>query len=283
MTVADGATDLPAGADVPAARSGSSPQCAPATSGLFARCVQDHACQYFGYPLTLLRAGCMSPADDLGLDELHDDGFEISVFAIDQDHPLTRAAATAAATAGAGPDPEAPLATPALGTPLLGDLRTVPLPPRSFDIVHCALLLERIAHAELVLDRFVAALKPGGLLLLRIRDSGSAAAFLDRVMPGVARRFIWRRLRPGEPGPFPAVYEPLASAPGIQSYALRRGLVIAQREALRTLPRGPDRLSRGLAAAQALVSRLTRGRLTDSRDELLYVIRKPENRFARVV
>ncbi|WP_143219755.1 class I SAM-dependent methyltransferase, partial [Actinomadura sp. CNU-125] len=45
----------------------------------------------------------------------------------------------------------------------LGDLRTVPLPPRSYDVVHASYLIERVPHAELVLDRFVAALKPGGL------------------------------------------------------------------------------------------------------------------------
>jgi hypothetical protein len=31
------------------------------------------------------------------------------------------------------------------------------------------------------------------------------------------------------------------------------------------------------------IARVTRGRFGDSRDELLYVIRKPQDRFARVV
>jgi 2-polyprenyl-3-methyl-5-hydroxy-6-metoxy-1,4-benzoquinol methylase len=47
----------------------------------------------------------------------------------------------------------------------LGDLRTVPMPPRLYDVVHAAYLIERTPHAELVLDRFVAALRPGGLML----------------------------------------------------------------------------------------------------------------------
>jgi hypothetical protein len=33
----------------------------------------------------------------------------------------------------------------------------------------------------------------------------------------------------------------------------------------------------------AAIARLTRGRFTNSHDELLYVIRKPQDRFARVV
>jgi len=48
-------------------------------------------------------------------------------------------------------------------------------------------------------------------------------------------------------------------------------------------PDGPDRLTRTVAATCRLVGRLTRGRLTDAHDEVLYVIRKPEERFARVV
>jgi hypothetical protein len=37
------------------------------------------------------------------------------------------------------------------------------------------------------------------------------------------------------------------------------------------------------AAARRLIARLTRDRLTDAHDEVLYVIRKPQDRFARVV
>ena len=100
--------------------------------------------------------------------------------------------------------------------------------------MYCAFLLERIQNAALVLDRFVAALRPGGLLLLRVRDRDCAAAALDRKAPEPLRRALWARLHPGEPGPFPAVYEPLASARGLQSYATAHGLVIARRDAERS-------------------------------------------------
>lgn len=72
---------------------------------------------------------------------------------------------------------------PDLDTWHLGDLRTVPLPPRAYDIVHASYLIERVPHAELVLDRFVAALKPGGLLLVHLRDRNTAFGFLDRTLP----------------------------------------------------------------------------------------------------
>ncbi len=124
--------------------------------------------------------------------------------------------------------------------------------------MHCALLLDRIPHVELVLDRFTTALRPGGLLLLRIRDRDCAAGLLDRLLPRWARRRLWAMLEPERPGPFPAVYEQAASDRGVQAYIRKRGLVIVRRETARTWPDGPDRVSRAVSAARGLISWLTR-------------------------
>ncbi|MFI0371441.1 class I SAM-dependent methyltransferase [Actinomadura sp. 1N219] len=211
----------------------------------------------------------------------------------------------------------------------LGDLRTVPLPPRAFDIVHASYLIERVPHAELVLDRFVAALKPGGLLLVRLRDRNTAYGFLDRTLPAwmhVGNRRRRKLTRPGrgprgaharvpdapgsgapasgasEPGretetvstaenrrpvfrtiPPPAVYDRVASRSGMQWYCVMRGLVVAEeytsRQAIKALGAGT-----GLAELLCrLVSVITRGRLPADHSEVTLVIRKPENRFARVI
>lgn len=241
-----------------------------ATAGrgdLFTRYTRDLVAARFGQQVSILVAGCTTAGTDLQADALRAGGTDIGVGLLDDDQPITSAAI--------GLDES-------LRGCVQGDLRTVPLPPRSADIVLCALLLHRIRHPELVLDRLVAAIKPGGLLLLRFRDRDSAAGFLDRVLPRAIRTVIWRRRYPGKPGPYPAVYEPLTSARGVQAYALRRGLVIAERGA----PSGPAGALPGppaFLAAQRLVARLSGGRLTDAHEELLYVLRKPENRFARVL
>jgi SAM-dependent methyltransferase len=232
-------------------------------SGLFARSVRNYARQHPGQPVKLLQAGCTNHTDDLGLEELHPASFDISVKAIDQDHPQM-------GKAGAG-------------SLVLGDMRTIPLPPRAFDIVCCTHLLDRIQHSELVLDRLVAALRPGGLLLLRFRDRECAAGRLDRMLPQFARRAVWHWLRPQQAGPFPAVYERLLSAAGVHDYAFARGLVISEWQALRDRPARPGRLAWGAPLACRLIAALSRGRVTDDHDDLLYVIRKPENRFARVL
>jgi SAM-dependent methyltransferase len=235
-------------------------------AGLFTRAVQDYALQRPGQPLAVLQAGCATAGGDPDIAGLRAAGFDLAVSLIEDDHPVARATVTA---------------RPDLAMCTLCDVRTAPLAPRSFDIVHCALLLERIHHAELVLDRLVEMLKPGGLLLLQSGDRDSAAGFLDRVLPRPARALVWRRARPGETGPFPAVYERLVSVRGLESYAPRRGLVIARRQALNLLP--DRRRPPGLLLASRLVARLSRGRLTSGHDELRYVIRRPECGYARVL
>ncbi len=233
---------------------------------LFTRAMLDYARQRPGQTLAVLRAGCATAGDEPDLAALRAAGCDLAVSLIDEDHPVARAAVTA---------------RPDLATCTLCDLRMAPLAPRSFDIVHCSLLLERIGHAELVFDRLAETLKPGGLLLVQTGDRDCVAGFLDRVLPRPLRSMVWRRARPGETGPYPAVYERLASERGLESYAPRRGLVIAQRQALNLLP--GRRTPPGFLLVFRLVASLSRGRLTPDHDELRYVIRRPEYGFARVL
>ncbi|MBO0805471.1 MAG: methyltransferase domain-containing protein [Nocardiopsaceae bacterium] len=236
---------------------------------LFADPLADYVTRSAPSPVSVLQAGCLAPLRELGLGRLTGAGFGISVTVADEDTPLTRQVLDAT---GDGYDDV-----------ITGDLRTAVIPPRAFDIVYCAGLLERVGHVELVLDHLAGALKPGGLLMVRMGDRRTASALLDRILPDLARRRLWRDLHPGAPGPFPAVYEKPVSEHGISSYALMRGLVIANRAAEPTLQANPARLSSTVRAACTVIARLTRDRFTDNHDELLYVIRKPEDRFARVL
>jgi SAM-dependent methyltransferase len=229
----------------------------------FADPVREYVQQVNGRPIAVLRAGCLTPVHELGLDELASSGAEFTITTADTDDPAVRRVA----------DDET----------LLGDLRTAPLLPRTFDIVHCALLLERVHHVEVVLDRLAGALRPGGLLLLQFTDRDSAAGLLDRTLPRVVRRALWHRYHPGMPGPFRAVYEPTLSIRGIHGYTLMRGLVITARETARSQPTVSDRVTGLEQRACGLAAKATRGALPDDHDQLLYVIRKPTDRFARVV
>jgi len=238
-------------------------------SRFFAEPVRDYALACLGRPVSVLQAGCLAPLRELAIGELTEGGFEISVTAVDADDPIARSVLRESRAA--------------YDDVITGDLRTVSIPPRTYDVVYCAQLLERVQHVALVLDRLNSALKPGGLLLIRTADRYSATALLDRLLPGPARRMVWSRFRPGIPGPFPPVYEKAVCADGIADYALMRGLVIAARSRELTRPAEPAGLSSSMRITCGAIAWLSRGRYGDSHDELLYVIRKPLDRFARVV
>jgi SAM-dependent methyltransferase len=235
----------------------------------FADPMRDYVMQCIGRPVNVLQAGCLAPLHELGIGELKKSGFKFSVAAVDADQPLARQVLNDSQSA--------------YEDVITGDLRTVAIPQRTYDVVYCAQLLERVHHVELVLDRLTSALKPGGLLLVRTGDRYCAAALLDRMLPGPIRKAVWARFRPGTLGPFRPVYERAVSDAGISSYALLRGLVIAARTAELTRPDQPVRLSSALRITCWVIARLSGGRFDDSHDELLYVIRKPLDRFARVL
>ncbi|MER7546659.1 class I SAM-dependent methyltransferase, partial [Spirillospora sp. NPDC127506] len=84
-------------------------------------------------------------------------------------------------------------------------------------------------------------------------------------------------------GPPRAVYGRVASLAGMRWYCVMRGLVISEEYTSR---QAIDALGAGTGLADLLcrlVSAVTRGRLTADHSEITLVIRKPENRFARVI
>jgi SAM-dependent methyltransferase len=235
-----------------------------ADQALFTQFVHDYAAARPGKVISILQAGCATVGQELDLAALRDRGVELDLSMIDDQCAVTR---------------ELIARRPELQHALLAELRSVPLRPRSFDVVQCSMLLSRISNAELVLGKLVDALRPGGLLLLRTPDRDSAAGFLDRKLPSPVRKLVWRSMRPGDPGPYPAVYEQIASARGIQAFLVLHGLTEARRQVVSRLSGGQPYL----VAACRVVATLSRSRLSGSHDELRYVIRKPEDRFARVL
>jgi SAM-dependent methyltransferase len=230
---------------------------------VFTRFVLDYAAQHSDRPINLLQAGCATAAEDLDLAALRASPYEFAISLLDEDVEPVREAIASRAD---------------LDDATLGDLRSIPITPRSYDVVHCSMLLDRITNAEVVLGRLVAALLPGGLLLLRTADRQTAAGFLDSRLPEPVRVTLWRTSHPGQPGPYAAIYEPLASSSGIQSFFTRHGLAVAHRQFCTGSGQTP-----GLLAAHRVVATLSRGRLDPSYDELRYVVRKPVDRFARVL
>jgi SAM-dependent methyltransferase len=222
--------------------------------GLFPARVREYAHERPSQRLAILDAGC-GWAEEIELDSV-----ECTVTGVDDDRPALRDHTESRRD---------------LDGWQLGDLRTVPMPPRVYDVVRASHLIERIPHAELVLDRFVAALKPGGLIVVRFRDRDAAFGYLDRRLPHWLRRWLWRSDQPP-----PAVYDRVVSAEGMRWYCMMRGLVIAEEYTSRDTVTGFGRL---MGAAFGLLSLLSRRRLSSAYSEVTMVIRKPENRFARII
>jgi SAM-dependent methyltransferase len=233
---------------------------------VFTRFAADYAVEHRGRTITFLQAGCATAGPELDVAALLKAAPGLVVSRVDDDNPTVRAAAAG---------------RPELTAVAFAELRTLTLAPRSVDLIQCSMLLHRIRNAELVLDRLVAGLRPGGLLFLRTADRDTAAGFLDRKLPQFARERVWQAAQPGEPGPFPACYEPIASGRGIESFVVRHGLAIAHRQAW-SAQRGPGH-AEALLLAQRLVRRLSHASRVADYDELRYVIRKPEDRYARVL
>ncbi len=230
---------------------------------VFGQRIREQWTDQLGRRLDILIAGC-------GRDGALDVGrFEPRICGVDEDLPPLRAHAVDRKD---------------LDEVHLGDLRQVPIRPRTFDVVYVSFLLERIRSAEVVLDRLVAALRPGGLLLLKMRDRRSAYGFCDRAVPGWLRRVLWRRLSPdGSVGPLPAVYEPLASREGMRAFCLTRGLMIAEDYSAMSGPARQGPYGDLVAAVCRGVAVLSRGRLDETEDEITMVIRRPQNHFARLI
>ncbi|MBN6051216.1 methyltransferase domain-containing protein [Nonomuraea sp. RK-328] len=218
---------------------------------LFAQRLRELWAEQLGRRLDVLVAGCLHD-EPRALDRI-----EARLTGVDEDLPAIRSATEERAD---------------LFRCLLGDLRSAPIRPRSFDVIEVSFLLERIRHTELVLDRLLQALRPGGLVLLRMRDRHSAYGLCERLAP----RWLRHHLTGDD---LPAVYEPLTSRDGIHAFCLSRGLMITDDETTASAP-APSPLGR---AALTLAARLTRHRFPLTHDEVTMVIRKPHNHFARLI
>lgn len=113
---------------------------------------------------------------------------------------------------------------------IVGDLRTVPLPDAAYDLVHSAFVLEHVQGADLVLERMLTALRPGGVLVVKIPDGRSVYGFLARRTPHSLHVQYKRRIRrkplagtPGH-GPYPVVYDDVVTRAGMVSWAEAHGL-----------------------------------------------------------
>jgi SAM-dependent methyltransferase len=163
-----------------------------------------------------------------------------------------------------------------LGRAIVGDLTTADFPPRSFDVIYCAFVLEHVKGAERVLERFLGWLAPGGLLVIKVPDRDSAYGFLARVTPFwmhvLTYRWLfgYREAATAGHGPYPTEYDAVISERGLTRFCAAYGL--GEPQVRRLCSYGGRRL---ITSGAFLVSVLSAGRLAWRHNNLLLVARAP--------
>ena len=164
---------------------------------------------------------------------------------------------------------------------IVGDLRTVQLPKVHFDVVYSSFVLEHVDGAERALDNIIGALKPGGLLIVRVPDLDGVQTHVARILPHwcavLYYRFAWKIKNAGRPGfaPYPTHYDEVISTSGFREYCRRAGLNIIDQIGVGSYAeRGTGILSHFVPFFARTISIATFGRVHDRHVDLTFVARK---------
>lgn len=110
-----------------------------------------------------------------------------------------------------------------------GDLRTVDLAAKSFDLAYTAYVLEHVRGVADVLDNLIKWTRPGGLIVLRLPDRDTVFGLLARMTPYRSHvwfyRYVMHERLAGVDGraPFPTHYEPAMGRRALRRFFAARG------------------------------------------------------------
>lgn len=164
---------------------------------------------------------------------------------------------------------------------IVGDVRSVSLGDRRFDVVFCAYVLEHVEGARAALENFARWLKPGGVLILRVPDRNSAFGFVARRTPFWFHVAVWRYVygsrEAGTPGhaPYPAHYDPILGSEELQEFCSTHGLVVRHVLAHSGLD-GTGALRRLSVAFLRGLGVVSGGALSGKHNNLTFVIEKAQ-------
>lgn len=77
---------------------------------------------------------------------------------------------------------------------VLGDVQTHALPEASVDVIFCWDVLEHLPAPQLALEHFAVAIRPGGLLILKIPNLRSLKGLVTRLTPHRFHVWVYRRI-----------------------------------------------------------------------------------------
>ncbi len=173
----------------------------------------------------------------------------------------------------------------ALDEKILGDLQTMAVPARGYDLILCWDVIEHLPAPIAALDRMTAALNPGGGLVLAFPHLWSLKGMLTKCTPFFVHALFYRHIvgdkrRTDEWDQFPTFFRASIAPARLRAWATQHDLEIAYDEVyegpVQTGLRARSRLLDVSFAALGAVSRLLSfGRLDLGLSDCVLVLRRP--------
>ncbi len=114
-----------------------------------------------------------------------------------------------------------------------GDIQTYRFASDRFDLIVCYNVIEHVPDVRAAFDGFVAAVKPGGLVLIGAPNPNSLSGFVTRTTPHWFHVWFCRHIlgwaTAGQPGyaPFPTIFHPLVDPDRLVAHAGAHGFEVA--------------------------------------------------------
>lgn len=162
-----------------------------------------------------------------------------------------------------------------LDVAILGDLRTVDIAERSFDVIHNFFVLEHVDGVKGVLDNFVRWLKPNGIIVLAFPNRDSVFGLFTRITPHwfhiAFKRYVHGNKNAGQPGfaPYKTYYDKILSRPYFLDYVQNANLTVLEERSF-------GKESKLVTAFMKCVQFVTVGAFTAEHLSMLYILRKDE-------
>jgi SAM-dependent methyltransferase len=169
---------------------------------------------------------------------------------------------------------------------ILGDITSHDFGGAEFDVIVCWDVLEHLPNPEAALERFVAAIRPGGLVVIKVPNVLSGKGLVTKLSPHWFHVFVYKHVfgyeNPGvdDRPPFRTFLRLSISPRGLQRFARRHGMGVEMcgtyEADKQQFVRGKVRL-RGLPwrLVRGLVRVVTLGYVDPEATELIFVMRRP--------
>lgn len=164
---------------------------------------------------------------------------------------------------------------------IAGDLCSIDLGEKHFDVIYNSFVLEHVEHADRALSNFSKWSRPGTLVVLKIPDPHSVRGFITRVTPHWFHVFYYRYVlgakNAGKPGyaPYATYYHPVVSRTGIRRFCQDNNFTVCEERGDGGYqPFGKGAVALATRLIVHAVHALSFRRLTSKHTDLLYILEK---------